>query len=64
MLKLFLKLTNGIDYVLIAHMYGLNQEPETIETYPIRSDLLNIPIREKIGNKMAKKTIPDKSPMS
>jgi hypothetical protein len=33
------------------------------KTYPVRSDLLNIPIREKIDSMAAKAIIPDKSPM-
>lgn len=35
-----------------------------MKTYPVRNDLLNIPIKERIDNTTAKETIPDKSPMS
>ena len=48
----------------MVQIYGLNEKTNSTKTYPVRSDLLNIPIKDRTDSITAKKTIPNKSPMS
>lgn len=47
---------------MVVQLYGQNQKMKPTKTYPVRSDLLNITIKERIDNTTAKKTIPNESP--